>query len=605
MALVQEQQPWPTGDVPRRAGVSSFGIGGTNAHVIVEEPPRPAAEPVEAGAPTPLPSTVPIVVSAHTDAALRQQVENLHLHLGRHPEDDLADVARSLATTRSHHRRLVLQVGEKAELLHKLAAFARTGELPAESVGTAPHAEEPRLALLFTGQGSQLSGMGRDVYDAHPVFREALDEVAARFTELEKPLLQVMWAEPDSPDAALLHRTDFTQPALFALEVSLWRLWESWGVRPELLLGHSIGELSAAHVAGILDLDDACRLVAARGRLMQALPVRGAMTSLEAGGEEVETAIDTLGLRGTLDIAGLNTPTQTVVSGDTDAVEAIAAHFTERGRKATRLTVSHAFHSHHMDGMLAEFRAVAESVRFRPAEVALVSSLTGELAAPGELEHADYWVRQVRHTVRCADGMLALCREGVSTFLEARPAARPVGAGRVLPGRRGPTGLGAVLHPGRKRRLGHPAKPGRTARAGCPGRLGRLLRALRRRPGGPAHVRLPAGAVLVRAAAPPRGRRRSEPHRAPASGRRCGDRRDRAVPVHPCGGDGPARMGAGAPGDGHRPLPGDSVLRGDTGGRGIGPRRRLGRVGRGVRVAPRDRPRRARASSGHRGCGER
>ncbi|MFD8806077.1 amino acid adenylation domain-containing protein [Streptomyces sp. NPDC059597] len=422
MALVQEQRPWPAGDVPRRAGVSSFGIGGTNAHVVVEEPPRPAAEPVRARASAPLPSTVPVLVSGHTDDALRRQVENLHLHLSRHPEDDLADVARSLATTRSHHRRrLVLQVGEKAELLDGLAAFARTGELPAEAVRTVAHAEEPRLALLFTGQGSQLPGMGKDVYDTFPVFREALDEVAARFTGLDKPLLRVMWAEPDSADAALLHRTDFTQPALFALEVALWRLWESWGVRPDVLLGHSIGELAAAHVAGILDLDDACRLVAARGRLMQALPVRGAMTSLEAGGEEVETAIDTLGLRGTLDIAGLNTPTQTVVSGDTDAVEAIAAHFTERGRRATRLTVSHAFHSHHMDGMLAEFRAVARSVRFHPARIALVSSLTGEPAAPGELEHADYWVRQVRHTVRCADGMSALRREGVNTFLELGP----------------------------------------------------------------------------------------------------------------------------------------------------------------------------------------
>ncbi|MFE9661487.1 amino acid adenylation domain-containing protein [Streptomyces sp. NPDC005955] len=439
MALVQEQQPWPAGDVPRRAGVSSFGIGGTNAHVIVEEPPRPAALPVAAGAPAPLPSTVPIVVSGHTDAALRRQAENLRLHLGRHPEDGLVDVARSLATTRSHHRRrLVLRVGERAELLDELAAFARTGDVPAESVRTVPHVEEPRLALLFTGQGSQLPGMGRDVYDAHPVFREALDEVAARFTELEKPLLQVMWAAPDSADAALLHRTDFTQPALFALEVALWRLWENWGVRPELLLGHSIGELAAAHVAGILDLDDACRLVAARGRLMQALPVRGAMTSLEAGGEEVETAIDTLGLRGTLDIAGLNTPEQTVVSGDTDAVEAIAAHFTERGRKATRLTVSHAFHSHHMDGMLAEFRAVAESVRFRPAEISLVSSLTGELAAPGELEHADYWVRQVRHPVRCADGMLSLRREGVNTLLELGPQPLLSGLGAFCLADEGP-----------------------------------------------------------------------------------------------------------------------------------------------------------------------
>ncbi|WP_432251155.1 amino acid adenylation domain-containing protein [Streptomyces sp. HNM1019] len=450
MALVQEQRPWPAGDVPRRAGVSSFGIGGTNAHVIVEEPPRPAAKAVEEGAPAPLPCTVPFVVSGHDDAALRQQVENLHLHLGGNVQDDLGDVARSLATTRSHlRRRLVFQAGERAELLGELASFARTGELPAESVRTGNHAEEPRLALLFTGQGSQLPGMGKDVYDVYPVFREALEEVAARFTELEKPLLEVMWADPADEDAALLHRTHFTQPALFALEVSLWRLWESWGVRPELLLGHSIGELAAAHVAGVFDLADACRLVAARGRLMQALPARGAMVSVDVGGEEAEAAIDALGLRGKLDVAGLNTPTQTVLSGDTDAAEAIAAHFTEHGHKAKRLTVSHAFHSHHMDGMLAEFRAVAETVRFRPAAVPLVSSLTGERAAPGELEHPDYWVRQVRHAARFSDGMRNLRREGANTFLELGPQPVLSGLGAFCLADEGPMSWVPSCTPGK------------------------------------------------------------------------------------------------------------------------------------------------------------
>ncbi|MEU9332326.1 amino acid adenylation domain-containing protein [Streptomyces sp. NPDC048290] len=422
MALVQEQRPWPVTDVPRRAGVSSFGIGGTNAHVIVEEPPRPPAPDAGEAASPVLPPALPFLVSGHDEAALRGQAEKLRLHLDTHPGDPLIDVARSLATTRSRfRRRLVLSATDRTELQAQLASFARTGEPPAGAAVTGDPTGEPRLALLFTGQGSQLPGMGRDLYDVHPVFRTALEEVAARFTGLDRPLLDVLWADPDSADAALLHRTDLTQPALFALEVALWRLWESWGVRPRLLLGHSIGELAAAHVAGVFDLDDACRLVAARGALMRALPARGAMVSLEAGGEEAEAALDALGLRGRLDIAALNTPTQTVLSGDTDAVEAVAAHFAERGRGVKRLTVSHAFHSHHMDALLADFRAVADTVRFHPPRVPVVSGLTGEPAAPGELERPDYWVRQVRHTVRFADGLRALRHQGVDTFLELGP----------------------------------------------------------------------------------------------------------------------------------------------------------------------------------------
>ncbi|HTZ44396.1 MAG TPA: amino acid adenylation domain-containing protein [Jatrophihabitans sp.] len=443
LALLQEERPWHRTGAPRRAGVSSFGIGGTNAHVVVEEPPAPVGAAAEAVAP--LPPTVPVLISGNTDAALRKQAETLHLHMGMNIQDRVGDVARSLATTRSHfRRRLALLVKDKSELLDKLGSFARTGELPAGAVRTGDHGE-PRLAMLFTGQGSQLPGMGREAYETYPAYRAALDEVVGHFTELDRPLLQVMWAEPGSDDAALLDRTDFTQPALFAVQVALWRLWQSWGVVPEFVLGHSIGEFAAAHVAGILDLADACRLVAARGRLMQALPTdgehgRGAMASVEASAAETAAAIEQLGLAGALDVAGLNTPTQTVVSGDAAAVERLVAHVAGQGRKAKRLTVSHAFHSHHMDGMLAAFRQVAETVTFHPASVTVVSSLTGELAGPGELARADYWVRQVRQAVRFADGMQTLHRQGVNTFLELGPQPVLSGLGAAcLDGQRSPS----------------------------------------------------------------------------------------------------------------------------------------------------------------------
>jgi amino acid adenylation domain-containing protein/thioester reductase-like protein len=419
MALVQEERPWLPGDRPRRAGVSSFGMGGTNAHVIVEEPP----ERVAAGETLALlPPAVPVLVSGRTDAALRQQAETLHRHMGMNLQDRLGDVAWSLATTRSHfRRRLVLRVKDRRELRDQLASFARTGEFPVGAVRTGDQTEESRLALLFTGQGSQLLGMGRDLCGVYPVFRKSLHEITAQFAELGKPLLDVMWASPDSDDAALLHRTDFTQPALFALQVSLWRLWQSWGVQPEFLLGHSFGELAAAHAAGILDLPDACGLVVARGQLMQALPSDGAMTSLEASGAEAAAALEALGLSSKVDIACLNTPTQTVVSGDANAVKRAAAHFVAQGRAVKDLAVSQAAHSHYLDGMLAAFQAVAQTITYRPAKMTIISSLTGEMARPGEMEQPDYWVRQTREAVRFSDAINTLHQQGANTFLELGP----------------------------------------------------------------------------------------------------------------------------------------------------------------------------------------
>ena len=448
MALVQQEQPWLAGERPRRAGVSSFGIGGTNAHVVVEEPPK-AAAPARAAKPAATPESLPFVLSAFTLPALRAQADKLHLHMGMNIQDRFLDVATSLATTRTHFRkRLVVFAKGKSDLLDALASYGRTGEVPAGAVSMVDDRDrECRLALLFTGQGSQLPRMGHGLYQSNPVFRQALDEIAQRFTTLEKPLLEVMFAEAGSDDAALLNRTDFTQPALFALEVALWRVWESWGVQPELLLGHSIGEIAAAHAAGVFDLDDACRLVAARGRLMQALPAGGGMASLEASAAEVEAALAALGLAAQVSLAGLNAPQQTVVSGDLASIEQVVAHFKQQQRKAKRLEVSHAFHSHLLEPMLGAFREVAQSLDYATPKLALVSSLTGELARRGEMTQPEYWVQQARQAVRFNAGMRTLHQQGINAFLELGPQPVLSGMGAACLADDGPVTWVTSLNP--------------------------------------------------------------------------------------------------------------------------------------------------------------
>jgi amino acid adenylation domain-containing protein len=428
VALVQRKQAWPPGGKRlRRAGVSAFGIGGTNAHVIVEEHrEQTVGKSAEAG---PVgPALLPFLLSGQTNTALRQQAEKLQHHIsdGGARREPLAHVAYSLATSRHHFQhRLVLMARDRLDLSEKLAEAARSAATqPAASDRT----RQRRVAMLFTGQGSQILDMGKVLSQTYTPFRQSMEEIAAHFGGLERPLLDVMWAEPHSQDAALLDRTDFAQPALFTLEVALWRLWQSWGVRPAVVLGHSVGELAAAHAAGILDLPSACKLVEARGRLMQALPGHcGAMCSLEASACEVEAAIKLLGHGGEIDIASYNAPMQTVVSGNADAIGRIDAHFSGQGRKAKMLKVSRAFHSHHMDAMLADFLTVAKTIRFNPPQVAVVSGLTGKLAEPSELQQPAYWVRQARKPVHFSTGIRTLSILGHDLFVEAGP--RPVLSG--------------------------------------------------------------------------------------------------------------------------------------------------------------------------------
>ncbi|MFI1292702.1 SDR family NAD(P)-dependent oxidoreductase, partial [Streptomyces sp. NPDC020792] len=414
--LLTEQSAWPRTEHVRRAGVSSFGISGTNAHVILEQPDKVIQGTVVGGSAAPEadvvePAVVPWVLSGKTPEALRSQAAKLLASVEAHLDRPLVDVGSSLVTARSlfEHRAVVLAT-DVDTAARALAALAVGEPDPAAVSGPA---RTGRSAALFTGQGSQRLGMGRELYGRFPVFAEALDAVLAVLEgELGGSLREVMWGE----DAGLLNETGWTQPALFAVEVALYRLVESFGVTPDFVAGHSIGEIAAAHVAGVFSLEDAARLVAARGRLMQALPAGGAMVAVQATEDEIAPYLSE-----EVSVAAVNGPTSVVVSGAEGAVLEVAARFEAEGRKATMLRVSHAFHSPLMDPMLDEFRAVAEGLSYAAPVIPVVSNLTGSLAAAEELCSAEYWVRHVREAVRFADGVATLEEQGVTTFLELGP----------------------------------------------------------------------------------------------------------------------------------------------------------------------------------------
>jgi candicidin polyketide synthase FscB len=382
LELLTERRPWPPSGRPRRAAVSSFGISGTNAHVILEQAP---AEPEPAPAPA---GVVPWVLTGATPEAVHDLAGRVRAHVAAHPELTARDVGRTLAARSAHAHRAVV-VGEGREEL--LAALA--GVRPERTAGG-------KLAFLFPGQGSQYAGMGRALHERFPVYAAAFDEACA-----------AAGLDPAAvADGDRLARTGIAQPALFALEVALYRLVESWGLRPDVLVGHSAGEIAAAHVAGVLSLADAATLVAARGRLMQELPATGAMAAVEATEAEVRAV-----LTGDTAVAAVNGPAAVVVSGAAAAVEAVVAGFAARGRRTKRLPGSHAFHSPLMAPMVERFREVVAGLRFAAPVIPLRPAADGDPATAG------YWVGHVLGTVRFAAAVGRLGADGVTTCLEIGP----------------------------------------------------------------------------------------------------------------------------------------------------------------------------------------
>ena len=414
-----ELMPWQTNDFPRRAGVSSFGIGGTNAHLILQEAPQPVPIHNEIERPSHL-----FTLSAKNEKALSELIDRYIDFLACNSEDSLGDICFTTHLGRAHFdQRLSVVASEKAQLRETLSMIRAGEDVYHVSKGQTHHHQ--RIAFLFTGQGSQYVQMGHQLYETEPTFRQALercDEILR--PSLAQPLLSVLY--PKTGDPSLLNQTAYTQPALFALEYALAQLWRSWGIEPDVVMGHSVGEIVAACIAGVFTLEDGLKLVAARGRLMHASSHEGQMVSVMADESQIQ---DLISAANQVSIAALNGPQSVVISGKAEAIQSIVATLEAKSIKIRQLTVSHAFHSPLMDPILAEFAQLANSVTYSMPQLPLVSNLTGQLVRD-EVTKPEYWVRHVREAVHFTAGMATLHEQKCELFVEIGPKPILLAMGR-------------------------------------------------------------------------------------------------------------------------------------------------------------------------------
>ena len=428
--VVSERSTWKRSSRKRVAGLSAFGFSGTNAHVIIEEAPVP--KPLSAHQATPPADAYLLNMSARDEHALRALAADYLTRLS--PPDagssiPLDDICYSASLGRRHWpARLAVVGSDRADMYDKLADFLDSGQKRHLVVGMSEEERPPKIAFLFTGQGSPYPGMGRGLYDSQVVFRDAIDRCdrllqSILSTPLPISLVDLLWSAP----AEMLHQTVYAQPALFALEYALAQQWAAWGIRPSVVMGHSVGEYAAACVAGVFSLEDGLRLVAERGRLMQALPSGGGMAAVFAAHERVATALEPYAGQAT--IAAFNGPEHVVISGEEKAVQSVCAALEHDGVRTATLAVSHAFHSHLMEPMLAEFERVARQVAFSPPQTTLISNITGQ-AIGVEAGSAAYWLRHIRQPVAFEAGMHTLQQQGVNAFVELGPQQTLLGMGR-------------------------------------------------------------------------------------------------------------------------------------------------------------------------------